>query len=273
MTAPMAGIRVLEVAEHTFVPAAAAVLSDWGADVIKVEHVTRGDAMRGLGRTGSMDLGSDDVHPLMEHSNRGKRSIGLDLSSDDGREMLYRLAEQCDVFITNKLPRVLAALRIDVDDIRARSPRIVYVKGSGFGSRGPDRDAGGYDVLGYWSRSGLAGRCPPGGLRGPGAPAGAGLRRLRRGDHHRRRGERGAAPPRAHRRGPGGRRVVAGRRHVGDGRRHRPLPAPRPALAPGRHDPGCLPEPVWPTATARGTGAGSSSRACRVRSTGRRCAR
>ena len=166
MTAPMEGLRVLEVAEHTFVPAAAAVLSDWGADVVKIEHVTRGDAMRGLGRTGSMDLGSDDVHPLLEHSNRGKRSLGLDLATAAGREILYRLAEQSDVFLTNKLPRVLTALQIDVDDIRARNPRIVYVKGSGFGPRGPDRDAGGYDVLGYWCRSGLAAAARPAGFDG-----------------------------------------------------------------------------------------------------------
>ena len=84
MTDVMKGVRILEVAEHTFVPAASAILSDWGADVIKVEHHLRGDAMRGLGSTGVLDL-SKGVHVLNEHSNRGKRSIGLDLSSADGR--------------------------------------------------------------------------------------------------------------------------------------------------------------------------------------------
>jgi len=67
----MKGIRVLEVAEHTFVPAASAILADWGADVIKIEHHERGDAMRGLASTGLMDL-SGDVHVINEHSNRGK---------------------------------------------------------------------------------------------------------------------------------------------------------------------------------------------------------
>src|SRR6185436_17223129 len=104
MTQVMQGVRVLEVAEHTFVPAASAVLSDWGAEVIKIEPVGRGDAMRGLGRTGVMDLGGGDVHPLLEHSNRGKQSLALDLASDEGREILYRLAEVSDVFLTNKLP-------------------------------------------------------------------------------------------------------------------------------------------------------------------------
>ena len=105
MTDVMKGVRILEVAEHMFVPAASAILSDWGADVIKVEHHLRGDAMRGLGSTGVLDL-SRGVHVLNEHSNRGKRSIGLDLSSEEGVQVLYELAKTCDVFLTNKLPEV-----------------------------------------------------------------------------------------------------------------------------------------------------------------------
>ena len=117
MSDVMQGIRILEVAEHTFVPAASAILADWGADVIKVEHPERGDAMRGLASTGTMTLGGD-VHVLNEHSNRGKRSIGIDLTRPEGRNVLYRLVEGCDVFLTNKLPGVLARLKIDVADLR-----------------------------------------------------------------------------------------------------------------------------------------------------------
>ena len=98
MTDVMKGVRILEVAEHMFVPAASAILSDWGADVIKVEHHLRGDAMRGLGSTGVLDL-SKGVHVLNEHSNRGKRSIGLDLSSEEGVQVLYELAKTCDVVL------------------------------------------------------------------------------------------------------------------------------------------------------------------------------
>jgi crotonobetainyl-CoA:carnitine CoA-transferase CaiB-like acyl-CoA transferase len=151
----MQGIRILEVAEHTFVPAASAILADWGAEVIKIEHVERGDAMRGLASTGVMALGDGKVHALLEHSNRGKRSLGLDLATPEGLDILYRLAATCDVFLTNKLPAVRTKLSIDVDDIRAHNPRIVYVRGSGFGSKGPDADNGGYDILSYWTRSGL----------------------------------------------------------------------------------------------------------------------
>lgn len=156
MTAVMKGIRVLEVAEHTFVPAAAAILADWGADVIKIEHVERGDASRGLGSSAGLAVGRDGVNLFMEHANRGKRSIGLDLSTPEGAEIVYKLAATCDVFLTNKLPAVRTKLRIDVDDIRAHNPRIVYVRGSGYGVRGPDVDQGGYDSLAYWARAGNA---------------------------------------------------------------------------------------------------------------------
>jgi crotonobetainyl-CoA:carnitine CoA-transferase CaiB-like acyl-CoA transferase len=162
MTDVMRGIRVLEVAEHTFVPAASAVLADWGAEVIKLEPLGRGDAMRGLARTGVLQMGDSNVHALIEHSNRGKKSLALDLATEEGRDVLYKLAAVSDVFLTNKLPRVRRDLAIDVDDIRAHNPNIIYVRGSGFGPVGPDADAGGYDILSYWCRSGLAvGAIPP----------------------------------------------------------------------------------------------------------------
>ncbi|CAI7976766.1 CoA transferase [Frankia sp. Hr75.2] len=155
MTGVMEGVRVLEVAEHTFVPAASALLADWGAEVIKIEHVERGDAMRGLASAGVAAVPAD-VHVLLEHSNRGKRSLGLDLTSDEGRDLLYRLAATSDVFLTNKLPKVRAKLRIDVESIREHNPRIIYVRGTGQGERGPDADRGSYDSLAFWARAGIA---------------------------------------------------------------------------------------------------------------------
>lgn len=155
MTAVMQGVRILEVAEHTFVPAASALLADWGAEVVKVEHVERGDAMRGLASSGLAVMGTN-VHVLLEHSNRGKQSIGLDLTADEGLEILYKLAATCDVFLTNKLPSVRAKLHIELDDIRAHNPSIIYVRGSGQGEHGPEAGRGSYDMLGYWCRSGIA---------------------------------------------------------------------------------------------------------------------
>ena len=152
---PMEGVRILEVADHTFVPAASAILSDWGAEVIKIEHITRGDASRGLASTG-MAIFAGEVSPLLEHGNRGKKSLALDLSRPEGRAVLYQLAEISDVFLTNKLPGVRDKLELNVDDIRAHNPNIIYVRGTGQGARGPDADRGSYDSLAYWCRAGVA---------------------------------------------------------------------------------------------------------------------
>ena len=155
VTAVLEGVRVLEVAEHTFVPAASALLSDWGAEVIKIEHVERGDAMRGLASTG-LSIVPSDVHALLEHSNRGKQSLGLDLTSPDGLEILYKLAATSDVFLTNKLPSVREKLQVGVDEIRRHNPNIIYVRGTGQGERGPDANKGSYDSLAFWARAGVA---------------------------------------------------------------------------------------------------------------------
>ncbi|HYF46908.1 MAG TPA: CoA transferase, partial [Acidimicrobiales bacterium] len=158
MTAVMEGVRILEVAEHTFVPAASAVLADYGAEVIKIEHVERGDAMRGLASSGLAVMGNG-VHVLLEHSNRGKQSLALDLTQEEGLDILYQLAATCDVFLTNKMPTVRAKLKIGVDEIRKANPDIIYVRGTGQGERGPDADKGSYDSLAYWNRAGVALGC------------------------------------------------------------------------------------------------------------------
>src|SRR5579859_3162676 len=103
MTQVMKGVWILEVAQFTFTPAAGAVLSDWGADVIKIEHPVRGDAQRGIVMLQRLVV-NQHRNMLMQHPNRGKRSVGLDLSNPEGVELLYELAKQCDVFLTNYLP-------------------------------------------------------------------------------------------------------------------------------------------------------------------------
>ena len=166
MTRPLAGIKVLEVAQWWFVPAAGAVLADWGADVIKIEHPVHGDAQRGLAAAGfGMAIGGVDF--MMQQSNRGKRSVGLDIGVPEGRALLLRLAAESDVFLTNFLPSARTKLGIDVDDIRAVNPRIVYVRGSGQGPKGPDRDKGGYDATAFWSRGGVCNALTPPGAEVP----------------------------------------------------------------------------------------------------------
>ena len=202
MTDVMKGVRILEVAEHTFVPAASAILADWGAEVIKIEHVERGDAMRGLASSGVMSMGGS-VHVLLEHSNRGKKSIGVDLTTEKGVELtVHRLAATSDVFLTNKLPGVRKKLRMEVDDIRAHNPDIIYVAGTGGGEHpGPDADRGGYDFLSYWCRGSSAMGCTPPDAREPGHAARSRLWRLDRRHDHRRWDHGCPVPPRANGRG------------------------------------------------------------------------
>jgi crotonobetainyl-CoA:carnitine CoA-transferase CaiB-like acyl-CoA transferase len=152
---PLEGIRVLEVAMYGFVPSAGAVLADWGADVIKVEHAVTGDPQRGLRRTGAFTV-EGDPNPNVAHANRGKRSLGLDMSNPRGREVLHELVRDADVFLTSFLPASRARLGIDVDDIRAVNPRIVYARGSALGPRGAESDRGGYDMTAFWARAGTA---------------------------------------------------------------------------------------------------------------------
>jgi len=162
----MEGIRILEVAQHTFVPSAGAILADWGADVIKIEHPVRGDAMRGFINIGGMKV--DPMrHLMMEHPNRGKRSVGVDISTPEGQEVIYELAKTADVFLTNYLPQLRRKLNIDVEHIRKANPQIVYARGSAYGDKGPEREVGGFDGTAFWTRSGVGYSLSPAELEGP----------------------------------------------------------------------------------------------------------
>jgi crotonobetainyl-CoA:carnitine CoA-transferase CaiB-like acyl-CoA transferase len=150
----MAGVQVVEVAEHTFVPAASMILADWGADVIKIERAAGGgDAartMRVIQRPGLA------ANPFFEAANRGKRSVGLDLTQAEGREQLYRLVERADVFITNMRDDARVKLGIEPDDLLRRNPRLVYASGTGYGTKGPMARSRGFDYPSSWCRSGSA---------------------------------------------------------------------------------------------------------------------
>jgi crotonobetainyl-CoA:carnitine CoA-transferase CaiB-like acyl-CoA transferase len=162
----MQGVRVLEVAQFVFVPAAGAILADWGADVIKVEHPERGDGQRGFTSFAGDPL--DPMrNPMVEHPNRGKRSVGFDISKAEGRGLLYELARTADVFMTSYLPEVRRKLGIEVEDIRAVNPGIVYVRGSAYGDKGPDRERSGFDGTAFWTHSGLAHTITPPELEAP----------------------------------------------------------------------------------------------------------
>jgi crotonobetainyl-CoA:carnitine CoA-transferase CaiB-like acyl-CoA transferase len=173
MSGPLDGIRVIEVSSWMFVPSAGAVLVDWGADVVKVEHPVTGDPQRGLVTSGLVPGGAGGVNFMMEQPNRGKRSVAIDLSHPDGREALMKLVETADVFLTNYMPAVRRKLRIDVDDLRERNPDIIVARGTGQGPKGPDAEKGGYDGASFWARGGVASIMPetpegwPAGQPGP----------------------------------------------------------------------------------------------------------
>jgi crotonobetainyl-CoA:carnitine CoA-transferase CaiB-like acyl-CoA transferase len=150
----LSGIRVVELAAWTFVPAAGAVLADWGADVIKVEHPETGDPQRGLISSGIV-TGAGGVNHFIEQPNRGKRSIGLDTSTPEGLELLMKLVETADVFLTNLLPDSRQRMGIDVEQIRARNPKIIYARGHGYGPKGDLAGQGGFDLAAYWARGGI----------------------------------------------------------------------------------------------------------------------
>ena len=160
------GVRVVELAQFVFVPVTGALLADWGADVVKVEHPVLGDGYRGLVTQG-IGASSGSVNVSWEMANRGKRSVGLDLKTAEGREILLRMVERADVFLTNSLPSSLERMGLGVDELRAVNPRLIYARGHGYGVRGPDASKPAYDATAFWARGGLGDTLTPQGLPEP----------------------------------------------------------------------------------------------------------
>jgi len=154
MGKPLEGIKVVEVAMWAFVPAAGGILSDMGAAVIKVEPPS-GDPLRGLqiGMSGNQQPSFDFS---WESYNRGKQSITLDLKQKAGIEVLYRLLEGADVFLTNLLPRARKKMGFDAETLRTRFPRLIYATGSALGQKGPEAEKGGFDSITFWARGGIS---------------------------------------------------------------------------------------------------------------------
>ena len=169
----MDGVRVLEVEAWTYVPMAGGVLAEWGADVLKIEHPESGDPQRGLISSGLVG-GGGAVNFMIELPNRGKRSVAIDIGTEEGRDVLLKLAATSDVFLTSFLPAARRKLGIEVDDIRTVNPDIIYVRGSALGQEGPESERGGYDFSTFWCRGGSADTSTPMGAEYPvGQPGGA----------------------------------------------------------------------------------------------------
>jgi crotonobetainyl-CoA:carnitine CoA-transferase CaiB-like acyl-CoA transferase len=164
------GIRVLDVGSFVFGPAAATVMADFGADVVKIEPPQTGDPYRFLHQMPPLPKCEEDYCWLL--TGRGKRSVALDLKDAEAREILLRLVREADVFVTNYPVRVLAGLRLAWRDLEALNPRLVYAHATGFGEEGPEAEKPGYDATAWWARSGLQDAVRPrGGLPALSVPA------------------------------------------------------------------------------------------------------
>jgi crotonobetainyl-CoA:carnitine CoA-transferase CaiB-like acyl-CoA transferase len=153
----MQGIKVVEVGMWVAGPAAAGILGDWGADVVKIEP-PEGDPFRAL-LSGIVE----HVNPPFELDNRNKRSVGLNLSTEEGRALAPELVDGADVFVTNARPSALARAGLDHGTVSQRNPRLVYAHVTGYGLDGPERDRAAYDVGAFWSRAGVAASLAPDG--------------------------------------------------------------------------------------------------------------
>lgn len=154
MNAPLEGIRVLEVANWLAVPAAGALLTDMGAQTVKVEP-PGGDPWRNF-RLNSPGMAVQfPGNPMFELDNRGKRSLTINLDRPEGQETVRRLAERVDIFLTNLTPSRRERYGLTYADLSPRNPRLIYLGFSGYGNAGPERDRLGFDYAAFWARSGI----------------------------------------------------------------------------------------------------------------------
>jgi len=153
MAGPREGVKVVERGVWVAGPAAGGILADWGADVVKIEPHGVGDPSRLFQSMFGVEL---PFNPIFENDNRNKRSIVLDLRSEDGLAVARELIDEADVFLSNVRPAGLARLGLDPDTLLARNERLVYCSITGYGLEGPEADRAAYDIAAFWARSGVA---------------------------------------------------------------------------------------------------------------------
>ncbi len=149
----LSGLKVIDAATYIAAPSAAAILADFGADVIKVERPPHGDPYRHLYKTPAMPE-SDVNYPFIV-DNRNKRSIALNLGSEQGRDVFLKLMRWADIVVTNYQPQMLRRFRITWEDLQPLNERLIYASLTGYGETGPEAEKPGYDMTAYFARSGL----------------------------------------------------------------------------------------------------------------------
>jgi len=142
--------KVVELGTYIAGPAAACIMGRWGAEVIKIEGL-EGDAIRWV-----RPIYKPDIPPNFEIDNHGKRSVAIDFSKPEGRQLVLDLVRDADVFVTSFRASSLARAGLDYDSLHALNPKLVYGSVSGYGLQGPGADKNAFDLTAFWSRSGLA---------------------------------------------------------------------------------------------------------------------
>ena len=152
MFKPLDGVKVIDLTYFVAGPGAARILADWGADVIKVEP-SFGDPGRGTGATMSCPT-VKDCNPFYTAYNANKRGLSLNLKSDEGKAVLYKLLESADVFVSSYRTGALKRLGLDYDSLSKKFPHLIWAQINGFGDFGPAKDNAGFDTVAFWARSG-----------------------------------------------------------------------------------------------------------------------
>ncbi len=150
---PFKGLKVVELATYVATPSCAMLLSDWGADVIKVES-GKGDTWRYYPNTVGLPC-AEDENPLFDMFNGGKRGISIDMKKPQGMEAFLRLLQDADIFITSMRQKALDKLGIGYDSIKEKYPRLIYAHLTGYGDVGPNKDEPGYDNVAFWAKTGF----------------------------------------------------------------------------------------------------------------------
>ncbi|MBN2062392.1 MAG: CoA transferase [Deltaproteobacteria bacterium] len=165
MSSALEDLMVVEIAGAAAVPMAGRLLADWGADVIHIENPNTGDALRHVqasaGEVGTIGGGAatialSDIPYVMLNYNRGKRSLTVDLSTEQGQEIVHRLLEKADVFLSNMRPYEMEKWNLKYDTVNRQNPGLIYASMNGYGQNGEERNAPGYDAIAAWSRTGAS---------------------------------------------------------------------------------------------------------------------
>lgn len=150
---PLSGLKVLELSSFVAAPSCTRILADWGAEVIKIETLS-GDIWRYFG-PGVKVPATDEENPVFDVYNANKKSIALNLKTEEGMEVVHKLLAGSDIFVTSNRPAALRKMGLDYDSLKDKYPRLIYGLLTGYGEKGPDSGDPGYDAAAFWARTGL----------------------------------------------------------------------------------------------------------------------